>query len=497
MSEEISINNFVQVTIETSQPTPGERNVNDLALFTRDENLRPLGDYTVYGDSDSAARDWGIDSITSRTLNVIFSQSPNLTAASGRVIVAKLLAVVAIAARRAFVQFNDLILDNFKSISSGSLAIAVGSADPLELENLNFSGLEDFEDVASILNGALVEESFTDYTFSIDSENPNNLLFIKAIAGLSSDSISFTGELAGVNYLNAASATVFQGSSEYTGRERLQDALARLSGKVFFGVALPLFDETDDNLMASIEFLSPKPTMLAIVKDNQSYLNDGALFDRIRQKGQTNARCLFYGHPIEKFIFAAAYLSSYMTTNFNGSDTLRNLHSKSLVGLSPDSTVDQTLLEKAQSVGADVYVSTAGVGAVFCSGTNEWFDTKYGLNALRIALENVSFTTLRTGSRVPQTTVGVTIFENAYRSVCLAFSRAGLIGPGSWTLPYSFGDSDDFRDSIERTGIYIYTDPLGSQLQSNRKRRIKPTTYIAIKLQGAFNKDFIYIIKND
>jgi hypothetical protein len=154
-------------------------------------------------------------------------------------------------------------------------------------------------------------------------------------------------------------------------------------------------------------------------------------------------------------------------------------------------------LNKAQKVGADVYVAVGGVGAVFCSGSNEWFDTQYGLNALRIALENAGFATFREGNKVPQTSTGVALFENAYRRVCLAFNRSGLIGAGNWLLPFSFGNPEDFANAILRDGVYIYTDPLDQQPVASRSSRIKPSTYIAVKLQGAFNRDLVFIIKND
>ncbi|GHU29293.1 hypothetical protein FACS1894152_7610 [Bacilli bacterium] len=146
--------------------------------------------------------------------------------------------------------------------------------------------------------------------------------------------------------------------------------MARISQQVFFEAGLPLFDETDVNLQASADFISDKPQMLIIPESDPSYLETGSLFDNIRVGLQTKARCLYYGDDENKFLFASAYLGNWLTANFNGSNTLRNLHAKSLTGILPDGTVSQTLLDKAQTVGADVYVSTAGVGAVFCSGRN-------------------------------------------------------------------------------------------------------------------------------
>jgi hypothetical protein len=492
--DEISINNFVEITISTSQPSVSERNVNTIALFTKDTNLRPVGDYTVYKEPSAALQDWGSDSISYRAVNTVFSQSPNVNSGNGYVIVAKLKTGVTIAATAAYVRFNDLILANFQKVTAGDVNLQFGDDDPIAFTGLDFSGATSIEDLATIMQEALEEHEVDDVL--VTSEE-NSITMTRAETGYSDERITLTGTLAGIDYLNYSGATHYDGSDAYLGYERLQDAMARIGNIIFFGAALPLYDETDANILAAADYVSSRPQLLVVPRHSESYLQDNALFDNIRKSMQTKVRCLYYGHATDKFIFAAAYLGNWLTTDFSGSNSLRNLHAKTLAGTTPDYSVDQTKLNMAYRVGADVYVAVSGVGAVFCSGANEWFDTQYGLNALRIALENAAFTTFREGNKIPQTIGGIALLENSYRSVCLAFARAGLIGPGKWNLPYSFGDPEDFEISIGTYGIYLYTESLEQQLPASRSQRFKPSTYIAIKLQGAFNKDFIFIIKND
>ncbi|GHU26631.1 hypothetical protein FACS1894152_1660 [Bacilli bacterium] len=494
---EIGINNFVEVTIAKSQPPLAERNINSVGIFTRDTNIQPLGEYVVYKDSSSALADWGVDSMTYRVVNTIFSQSPNVNTGNGKVYVFKLRDNVTVPATHAFVEFKNLIVDNFRNLNpaNGDITIQFGTDTPIAIANIDFTGVRTIEDIASIISKVLEDDGIDDVVVTTIGDN---IHIARMELGLSTVPLTLTGTLAAVDYLNASGAVYYHGSDEYTGVERLQDAMARVGESVFYEVALPVFDETDDNLKASSDFIGDKPQMLTIVKSNPSYLESGSLFDNVRVALQTKTRCLYYGNDENKFIFASAYLGNWLTANFNGSNTLRNLHAKSLTGILPDGTISQTLLDKAQTVGADVYVSTGGIGAVFCSGRNEWFDTQYALNALQINLENVSFSTLRVGNKVAQTSTGIALFENAYRSVCLAFAKAGFITAGErWTLPFSFGDPEDFDTAIQEYGVYIYTDSLAEQLPENRSLRLKPTSYIAVKLAGAFNRDFVYIIKND
>jgi hypothetical protein len=494
MTNEISIKNFVEVSIEKTQPSLGDRNINSIGLFTKEVNLTPMGDYVVYKDSGQALKDWGVDSLTYRAVSAIFSQSPNVNTGNGLVYVFRLKNNVAIAATSAYVEFKDLIVENFKKVSDGDLSVKFGDDAPIVANNINFTGVNTLEDIASIFAEAMQEAEIDDVAVSVKN---NSLFFTRIEPGLTTESITFGGTLAGVDYLNAPDSWVYHGSDAYQGVERLQDAMARAGEIMFYEVALPVFDETDTNLQAASDYINDKPQMLVIPKNSVNYLEPNGLFDNLRQKFQTKTRCLYYGHIVEKFIFASAYLGNWLTANFSGSNTLRNLHAKTLTGVLPDGTITQTLLEKAQNVGADIYANTGGLGAVFCSGTNEWFDAVYGLNALQIYLEDASFNTLRTGNKIPQTSEGVIIFENSYREVLKVFANSGFIGAGKWTLPYSFGNAEDFETSIEKDGFYIYTDPLSGQLPTNRQRRIKPTAYIAVKLKGAFNKDFIYIVKND
>jgi hypothetical protein len=500
-TNEISINNFVEVTIAKSQPQLKERNINSIGIFTKDENLNPIDEYAVYKESSQALKDWGIDSITYKVINTIFSQSPNVNTGNGKVYVFKLKDDIDLEATSAYLEFRDLIVNNFKKLSSADVTLQFAEETPLTVDNLNFTNVKTIDDIAVILSNALTTIGINDVVVSTKDES---IFFTRIQKGYTNKLVRLGGTLAGVNYLNFEGSILYNGSDAYTGTERLQDALARVNSLIFAEALLPVYDEADDNLKASADFVSDKPQLLIIAKNDPSYLEPTSLFDEIRQKLQTKARCLYYGLDYDeledgqsKFLFAGAYLGNWLTADFNGSNTLRNLHAKSLTGILSDGTVTQTLIEKAGIVGADLYPEVAGVGAVFCSGSNEWFDTQYGLNALQILLENASFNALRTGNKIPQTSEGITIFENKYREVLQSFVRAGLIGEGKWTLNHGFGDAEDFDLAIEKDGFYIYTDSLADQLPENRSMRIKPTTYIAIKLQGAFNKDFIYIIKND
>jgi hypothetical protein len=89
---DIDIANVVTITI--SQPPAGLSNyeVNNLALFTKDEPVQPVaGGYAVYLAPSAVAADWGTESEVYKTAAAIFSQAPNILSGGGSLIVFPML----------------------------------------------------------------------------------------------------------------------------------------------------------------------------------------------------------------------------------------------------------------------------------------------------------------------------------------------------------------------------------------------------------------------
>ena len=171
-----------------------------------------------------------------------------------------------------------------------------------------------------------------------------------------------------------------------------------------------------------------------------------------------------------------------------------NLHSKELTGITPDETITQTLLTIAGNIGVDVYPVVGGVGAVFCSGANEWFDTVYGCIWLKISIEVAGFNTLRNvPTKIPQTEDGMALLKNAYQDVLIRARNCGFIAPGRWTLPFIIGNQETMLSNISSKGYYIYSQPISSQDPTERKKRKATLCQICVKLAGAINSSEVII----
>lgn len=256
----------------------------------------------------------------------------------------------------------------------------------------------------------------------------------------------------------------------------------------------------DPDLANAAAVIQPLKKMGFFGSSTAADIDPDGLFDLIRQAGQDQTRCLYYGSAADDealTVFTAAYAGRALSTNFQGSNTTSTMHLKDLIGVTPDTTLDQTELNKAKDAGADVYVSIQGVPKVFTSGGNGFFDDVYNLLWFVGSLEIAGFNTLaQTSTKVPQTTSGIDSLKKAYRLVAQQSVRNQFVAAGQWNSPNTFGVQEDFFNNIEERGFYIYSAPLSQQAPANREDRIAPLIQIAIKFAGAVHSSDVIVSVN-
>lgn len=495
----ISLSNFINVSIAKNPTSINERNISVIALFTKEEINKPINNYVIYKSPNQAMLDFGVDSITYKMVNSIFSQSPNILANNGYVVVFPMIDTT-ISATNGELICNNIIYNNFVDINNGAFNIKVDE----EVENtlisgLNFTEIKNIQDLVNVLKA---NETLTSKV-NIVIEN-DNIEFISKTTGVNSKVIITSAEegtdITTTQLLNVANAALINGVNEYVGQERLQDVFTRSQNLLYYGACIPCFDAEDSEILATAPLVQATDSMLIIVKDNTSYLADSSanVFKTIQQSALTKTRCLYYNGDTEPLLMACAYVSSYLSVNYSGSNTVKNLHSKELVGILPDETIGETQLQLANNLGVDVYPVVGGVGAVYCSGKNEWFDTVSGLIWLKIAFENAGFGALRNvPTKIAQTEQGISLLYDVYNKVLLQAVNNGLLASGEWTLPFTFGNQELMIDNIRNYGYYIYFEPVANQSVEDREARRAPYAQIAIKLAGAINSSNIIIYVNN
>lgn len=228
-------------------------------------------------------------------------------------------------------------------------------------------------------------------------------------------------------------------------------------------------------------------------------LDTNGLIDTNTKAKYDKTRCLCYISSLtaDAKNYAAAYAGRALSVNFSGSNTTLTMHLKDLVGIVADTNMTQTLLTKARSVGADVYVNIAGVSKVFTSGANSFFDQVYNrqwfIGALEVDLFNVTATV---STKIPQTEAGMSILKGVVRTDCERAVRNGYVSAGAWNSADRIGNPEDMLRNIEEIGYYLYSLPVNQQSQTERTARTAPIMQLAIKEAGAIHKTNLIVYIN-
>lgn len=201
--------------------------------------------------------------------------------------------------------------------------------------------------------------------------------------------------------------------------------------------------------------------------------------------GHTNYRMLYSKSGNRRL--GASYMARMHTVNFGGDSTATTMEAKSLAVL-PENYSDAEVISAA-AVGLDLYTTVGGVPWTLTSGANVFTDERYNLLALVNAVQVDAANVIKgTNTQIGQTAEGVAALVDQARRTLQQFVRAGVLAPGAWTSPDTFGDRETFLRNISEFGYYVLAGSLADQPQQDREDRKSPVIQIAIKGAGAIHK---------
>ena len=485
---ELSINNIIRVTVQGVERSIGVKNVNEVALFTT-ETPNTTDPFLIAIDPSTVAEAYGTSSLTAKMANNVFAQNMNLNSGRGYLVVIPLQEAVS-ATPASFTTGSVGTATTFSAVTNGCIKLTVDGGTAREYTGLNFSACATLTDVVNVLKNAI-----NSVTIELSG---STIIFTSKKVGTNSSVVLASGttgtDISGSTYLNIAAGTTTAGVD--SSGEKLEDAIARVSGSArFTGVISNL--AMSDTAVASASSYINSHDLIWIAPFSSVGDIDGAI-TTIKSAGQRQTRCVLYTEGIEEAqLMAAAYAGRAFSTNFSGSSTSQTMQLKTLVNVTPDSGITQTDYTKALAAGADMYVSFEGDSGVACGKGNGYFDVVYENLALKYASQAALYNVLKTaGTKIPQTEVGMSALRNAQGNVCLQFVRNGVLAPGKWNSPSTFGDPETFKKNIEDNGWYIYSTPIAQQAQSEREQRIAPLIQCACKRSGAIHEaDLIIMVE--
>ena len=218
-------------------------------------------------------------------------------------------------------------------------------------------------------------------------------------------------------------------------------------------------------------------------------------FTAIQGAHDSHTRCLYYSTTdLASRLFAAAYASRSLSTNFAASNGTLTMNLKQLNGIDSDAGITETVKGNCQTAGVDIYPSIGGVSAVMSFGANNFFDEVYNLLWFIGALQVAGFNLLQgVSGKVPQTEPGMSLLKQAYRSVCDQAVLNAYVAPGQWNSAEQFGNVTAMLSNILQVGYYIYSQPINLQAQADRVARKAPLVQIAIKQAGAIHSSTVVV----
>lgn len=482
---ELSINNIIRVTVQGVQRSIGVKNVNEVALFTT-ESPNISDPVLIAIDPAAVIEAYGTNSLTAKMANNIFAQNANLNSGRGYLAVIPMQAATS-ATSASFATGTVGTISAFNLVTNGSLKITVDGV-VTEITGLNFSACATLQDIADVILNATRVAKIT--------VSGGSLVFASKKVGAASSIVLASGtvgtDISTATYLNVAGGQTTDGTD--SSGETLVEAMTRAKEFArFTGVISNLAME--DTAVASTSAYVNSNDLIWIAPF--SSVNDiaGAI-TTIKSAGQTKTRCFLYTEGVEEAqLAAAAYAGRAFSTNFSGSLTSQTMQLKTLVNVTPDQGINQTAYTNALAAGADMYVSFEGDSGVACGKGNGYFDVVYENLALKYAAQAALYNVLKTtGTKIPQTETGMSCLRDAVGNVCLQFVRNGVLAPGKWNSPQTFGDPETFKQNIQDNGWYIYSTPIALQSQSERESRVAPLIQCACKRSGAIHEADLLIL---
>jgi len=282
--------------------------------------------------------------------------------------------------------------------------------------------------------------------------------------------------------------------------ETLVDGINRTSDTVqYFGI-MSNYIEGEAETLAAAALVQTLNKMAFFVQRNTAELAPTTgILTQLKDGSFWKSRGLYYGSAtdIGALQMKAAYAGRALSVIFSGSNTTMTMHLKDLNTIVPDPSMTQTILNQAQTAGADCYISIQGVAKVFCSGANRFFDQVYNLLWFVGAIEIAGFNYLaQTSTKIPQTENGMDGLKAAYRAVCQQAVTNAYAAPGVWNSPTTFGSQADLLENVAAYGFYVYSLPISQQLQVDREDRKAPIVQIALKEAGSIHSSTVIINVN-
>lgn len=155
MTRNVPLSYTINIGIATAPQGLGEFNTNTTCILTNEQPLS-TNPYIWAVNAQDAINEYGTNSLTAKMVQALFTPVPNLRTGNGQVLIFPYSATNATCATTTTVEITATILNNLKLVSNGDLYINIDGTNYL-LSNLNFTQINNIDDIIQILNGRYLD----------------------------------------------------------------------------------------------------------------------------------------------------------------------------------------------------------------------------------------------------------------------------------------------------------------------------------------------------
>lgn len=194
---DLAISNVVTVSIATPPAGLSDYKINNLLILTKEVPVNSPGSFGVYRTPTDVGDDWGTDSEVYAMANLIFSQSPNILAGGGELLIAQQdnaeTLAVAIARLNPLVFFGGILSAGYAASDAEILAAAI-VVQPLN--KMLFA--------SSYLTASVDTDGLFDQIQKASETNTRGLLYTTSAAAARLFAAAYAGRAMSVDFDGAA-----------------------------------------------------------------------------------------------------------------------------------------------------------------------------------------------------------------------------------------------------------------------------------------------------
>lgn len=478
----LPVSRLIRVGVNLTPPLASFPNFNTLLILGTSSVIDVVTRIQSYGDIDEVAAAFGTSAPEYKAAALWFEQAPKPTTlvigrwanapTPGQLFGGPLSA-------------PNLLPATWAAITNGSVHVAVDGGGPQSLTALNFTGVNNLNAVATVINGEL-----TGAICTFDALNERFVITSNTTGAASSVSFATAGtggtDISDMLAMRSTDSGAFVANGIVA-----ETALAAVTlfvnkyAALWYGLVITAPSDADVLAVAQFVEATDPPHVFGVTTQAAATLVTGDTTSLAYQLKQLNLNHTAVQYSSVTPYAAASLLGRILTTNWSGNSTVITLMYKQEPGIAGEN-LSTSQADALEAVNCNVFAEYNNDTAIIQYGaasSGQFLDTVIGTDWLRAAIQNNVYDLLfGSTTKIPQTDAGNHQIGTAIVAACVQGVANGLLAPGVWNAA-GFGSisQGDFLDK----GYYVYQPPIASQSPADRAARKSVPFQVAAKLAGA------------